>query len=127
LPQHVTLFNQSLKANLALATPNASEEQMIQLLSLLGLAPWLAQLPQGLQTRLGEYGVAVSGGQAKRIALARILLQQPDVLLLDEPFTGLDAASVQAVEDCLLQFNGILILASHHRPRLVHHIIQLGS
>ena len=117
VPQHVTLFNQSLAANLRLGQPNATGPQMLAMLQQLGLEPWLTSLPKGLNSQLGEYGAAVSGGQAKRIALARALLQQPKVLLLDEPYTGLDAASILAVEKCLDAFGGILIIASHQKPQ----------
>ncbi|WP_337879631.1 ATP-binding cassette domain-containing protein [Rheinheimera sp.] len=117
VPQHVTLFNQSLAANLRLGNPNATAEQMTTLLYRLGLAEWFSQLPNGLHTLMGEYGTSVSGGQAKRLALARALLQQPKVLLVDEPYTGLDAESVRAVEACLDKFNGILLIASHQKPQ----------
>ena len=74
--------------------------------------------PQGLQTRLGEYGAAVSGGQARRIALARLLLKPRALLLLDEPFAGLDAATREAVSAMLLQerAQGLLIVVSHQPP-----------
>jgi ATP-binding cassette subfamily C protein CydC len=85
LPQQVTLFNMSLAANLKLAAPDATDQQLLEALTQAQLADWLATLPLGLATELGEYGTAVSGGQARRIALARLLLQNADLLLLDDP------------------------------------------
>jgi len=61
------------------------------------LADWVASLPQGLATRVGEGGRQVSGGQARRISLARLALTNPGLVLLDEPFSGLDATTAQRV------------------------------
>ena len=81
------------------------------------LHDWVQNQPQQLDTVLGEYGAAVSGGQARRIALARILLTNRPVLLLDEPFAGLDPDTTQQVLQALLQRqrNGILVIVSHQR------------
>ncbi|MBY0419956.1 MAG: ATP-binding cassette domain-containing protein, partial [Pararheinheimera sp.] len=115
LSQQVNLFNMTLAANLRLAKPTASDELLLQALADAQLEPWLATLPQGLETELGEYGVAVSGGQARRIALARLLLQKSSILLLDEPLVGLDPDTAhQLIQNlrrrCQQQ---ILIIASH--------------
>ena len=115
LSQQVSLFNMTLAANLRLAKPTASDELLLQALADAQLEPWLATLPQGLETELGEYGVAVSGGQARRIALARLLLQKSSILLLDEPLVGLDPDTAhQLIQNlrrrCQQQ---ILIIASH--------------
>ena len=88
---------------------------MLQSLAEAQLSDWLVTLPQGLETELGEYGVAVSGGQARRIALARLLLQQSSVLLLDEPLVGLDSNTAQQLIQTLSRrcHHQILIIASH--------------
>ena len=80
-----------------------------------GLANWVHNLPQGLATPLGEYGMAVSGGQARRIALARLLLKPRQVMLLDEPFAGLDEATRHQVWQSLKahQQTGLLVIVSH--------------
>lgn len=115
LSQQVSLFNMTLAANLRLAKPQASDDELRQSLAEAQLGDWLATLPLGLDTELGEYGVAVSGGQARRIALARLLLQQSSIILLDEPLVGLDPDTalqlIQALRHrCQQQ---ILIIASH--------------
>ncbi|HBN88877.1 MAG TPA: thiol reductant ABC exporter subunit CydC, partial [Rheinheimera sp.] len=81
------------------------------------LKDWAKNQPQQLDTVLGEYGAAVSGGQARRIALARLLLTNRPMLLLDEPFAGLDPDTTQQVLQALLQRqrNGILVIVSHQR------------
>lgn len=115
LSQQVSLFNMTLAANLRLAKAQASDEELHQVLADAQLQDWLATLPQGLDTALGEYGVAVSGGQARRIALARMLLQNNSILLLDEPLVGLDSSTAQALIRTLRQrcHQQILIVASH--------------
>ncbi|WP_253448261.1 thiol reductant ABC exporter subunit CydC [Halomonas sp. Y3] len=115
LPQQWDLFDMSLAANLRLGDAGASDEALWALLDELALGDWARALPRGLDTPLGEYGAAVSGGQARRIALARLLLARRPVLLLDEPLAGLDAATRARVVECLLrrQGQGLLVVASH--------------
>lgn len=130
LSQQVGLFNMTLAANLRLAKPKASDEELLQSLAEAQLSDWLATLPLGLDTELGEYGVAVSGGQARRIALARLLLQQSSVLLLDEPLVGLDSHTANQLIQTLRRrcHQQILIIASH-QPLVIDlgcHQLQLN-
>ena len=115
LPQQLDIFDSSLASNLRLADPQASDEQLWQVLADVALADWAKQ-QNGLDTALGEYGAQISGGQARRIALARLLLAQRPILLVDEPFAGLDSASSYQVLAALRQrqANGLLIIVSHH-------------
>ena len=114
LPQQLDIFDRSLAGNLRLAAPKASDEQLWQVLTDVALADW-AREQNGLDTALGEYGAQISGGQARRVALARLLLAQRPILLVDEPFAGLDQASSEQVLRALRQrqANGILIIVSH--------------
>lgn len=115
LPQHFDIFDSSLANNLRLADPQASDEQLWQVLADVALADW-AEQQNGLDTALGEYGAQISGGQARRVALARLLLAQRPILLVDEPFAGLDSASSYQVLAALRQrqADGLLIIVSHH-------------
>lgn len=117
LSQHADIFDLTLAQNLRLADPNASDAQLWQVLKDTALHDWAQNQPQQLDTVLGEYGAAVSGGQARRIALARLLLTNRPVLLLDEPFAGLDPDTTQQVLHALLQRqrHGILVIVSHQR------------
>ncbi|WP_273022495.1 ATP-binding cassette domain-containing protein [Rheinheimera sp.] len=117
LSQQADIFDLTLAQNLRLADPNASDAQLWQVLKDTVLHDWAQNQPQQLDTVLGEYGAAVSGGQARRIALARLLLTNRPVLLLDEPFAGLDPDTTQQVLQALLQRqrNGILVIVSHQR------------
>lgn len=115
LSQQVSLFNMTLAANLRLAKPKACDDELRQSLAEVQLGDWLSTLPLGLETELGEYGVAVSGGQARRIALARLLLQNSSILLLDEPLVGLDPDTARQLIQTLSRRcqQQILIIASH--------------
>ena len=115
LPQQLDIFDSSLARNLRLADPQASDEQLWQVLHDVALADWAAA-QNGLATALGEYGAQISGGQARRVALARLLLAQRPILLLDEPFAGLDNDSSYQVLAALKQrqAEGVLIIVSHH-------------
>lgn len=115
LGQQVDMFDQSLADNLRLGKPSASDEELWEALKLVALDVWAKQA-QGLDTPLGEYGAKVSGGQARRIALARLLLEPKKILLLDEPFAGLDENNRERLWQILKQrqAHAILVVVSHH-------------
>jgi ATP-binding cassette subfamily C protein CydC len=117
LPQQADLFDLTLAQNLRLAAPTATDAQLWQVLDDVALSNWAKSQPLQLDTLVSEYGAAVSGGQARRIALARLLLTQRPVLLLDEPFAGLDPATTAHLLNTLLarQRNGLLLIVSHQQ------------
>lgn len=116
LGQQVDIFDQSLADNLRLGKAQASDEELWQVLDLVGLKAWADQQPDKLNAPLGEYGLFVSGGQARRIALARLLLSPKKILLLDEPFAGLDKGNQERLWQALQtwQQDKILVVVSHH-------------
>lgn len=117
LAQQIDIFDQTLAQNLRLGKAAANDDELWQVLKKVGLDKWASQQPSQLDTRLGEYGMAVSGGQARRIALARLLLSPKKILLLDEPFAGLNDDDRRALWQTLLQTqqNGLLIVVTHHQ------------
>ncbi|PYD63047.1 thiol reductant ABC exporter subunit CydC [Gluconacetobacter entanii] len=95
LSQATHLFEDTIRANLLLGRPDATEDDLWVALDRARVGDLVRDMPEGLDTWLGEGGARVSGGQGRRIALARTLLSQAPILILDEPATGLDAATEQ--------------------------------
>lgn len=117
VPQRPHLFNSSIRDNLLLANPAATDTELQQALADALLTDWVAALPEGLETRVGEGGSAVSGGEARRIALARALLKETPIVILDEPTEGLDLATEQKVIARLAtRLSGTTVLIITHRP-----------
>ena len=118
--QHTHLFNASVRDNLLLARPGASDDALFAALRDAHLADTIASLPAGLATQVGENGARFSGGEARRLAIARALLKDAPILLLDEPTEGLDAVSERAVLDGLrtLMRGRTTILITHRMQAL---------
>jgi thiol reductant ABC exporter CydC subunit len=102
-PQESHIFSASVAANLKIVNPEVSDSEVEELLRELGLGLWLSKLPDGLATGLGRNGVELSGGEAKRFGVARALLSDRPVLLLDEPTAELDRASARLVLKTVLE------------------------
>ncbi len=117
LTQYTDLFNESVANNLRIAQPNASDDSLWEALQAVGLADFVRALPEQLDTPMGEAGKQFSGGEARRIALARLMLKNPAVVLVDEPFSGLDQATAQAIQTVLEPWlEGRTLLAFGHAP-----------
>jgi thiol reductant ABC exporter CydC subunit len=101
--QDTYLFNESLRNNIAMARPQASETQLMQAIDRAALSEFVAALPEGLDTPVGERGMRLSGGQRQRVAIARAFLKDAPILILDEATSHLDAVSEAAVRSALEQ------------------------
>lgn len=116
IPQTPYIFDATLRENLAFANPDADDAAMLDALAKTGLAAKASKLENGLDTHVGETGTGFSGGEAHRIALARAILSQRPVVVLDEPFSAVDPATEHMLLDTLFEvFEGkTLIVITHH-------------
>ena len=117
--EDATLFSTSVRENVLLGRPDASEADLKQALSI-AQAEFVYDLPDGLETTIGEEGLSLSGGQRQRLALARAVAAKPDVLVLDDPLSALDVDTEALVEAALRQvLHGTTALIVAHRPSTV--------
>jgi len=113
--QDTYLFNSTLEANILLARPEATREVLLRAVEQAALTEFVAGLPEGLATRVGERGVQLSGGQRQRVAIARAFLKDAPVLVLDEATSHLDTLSEDLVRGALdtLMVDRTTILIAH--------------
>ncbi len=131
LTQRTELFQDSVRDNLRLAAPEATDARLWDALAAAGLAAPIRALPRGLDTLLGEGGLGLSGGESRRLALARLLLRAAPLWLLDEPTEGLDAATGRDVLTRVADHVGArtLVIATHIRreAEIADHLIILDG
>jgi ATP-binding cassette subfamily B protein len=137
--QDTYLFNDTLRANVALARPDADEAAISRALDEAALADFVATLPEGLDTRVGERGVQLSGGQRQRVAIARAFLKNAPTLILDEATSHLDAVSEAQVRQALdtLMRDRTTVVIAHRLSTVRHadlivvldqgHLVELGA
>lgn len=115
VPQEVILFGGTIRENIAYGQLDASEEQILEAAHQANCIEFIQQLPEGLETIVGERGIKLSGGQRQRIAIARAILKDPAILLLDEATSALDSESEKLVQDALehLMKNRTSIVIAH--------------
>ncbi|HET6623439.1 MAG TPA: ABC transporter ATP-binding protein, partial [Gaiellaceae bacterium] len=129
--QEAHVFDSTIRENLRLACPQATDDELLSVLRRVRLEDLVSSLPDGLDTLVGEDGTELSGGQRQRLVLARALLSDAPVLLLDEPTAHLDAETAEAVvADALESASGRSVLLVTHRPEgldLVDEVVTLGA
>ena len=120
--QETVLFHDTVRANIAYGRPDATMEEIIAAAKAAHAHEFIAQLPDGYDTMLGERGVVLSGGQRQRIAIARALLKDAPILILDEATSALDAESERLVQDALRRLmQGRTAIVIAHRLSTVRH------
>lgn len=120
LSQHDHLFSTTILDNLMLAAPDASQGRVEQACRLAGILPFIEAQPHGFDTFVGAHGAKISGGEARRLGLARALLKEAPILILDEPTEGLDTETERAVLEAVLTATRerALLLITHRRACL---------
>ena len=131
IQQQTYLFNMTLAENLRIGNPEATDEELAAVLAQVGLGPLLERLPKGLETMVDEAGLRFSGGERHRIALARVLLQDVPIVILDEPCAGLDPLTEKALlETVFTALEGrTVIMITHHLQgvALMDRVVFLGG
>lgn len=127
--QDAVLFNGTIRSNLLLASPSAGDGELTEVCRLAGVSAILESLPDGLDTPVGDRGYTLSGGQRKRIAIARALLARPEVLILDEATTSFEERMErEMIRDLRMARPGLTLIQVTHRlqtARDAEHIIAL--
>jgi len=130
LPQNPVLFRDTVAGNLCLAKENASDNDLIDALELAGLSDWLAGLPQGVNTWLDEAAANLSGGERRRLAIARLFLSDGEIVLLDEPTASLDDRTLGELNQSLERWlkGRTAVIVTHRADRMVpvDHRLRLG-
>ncbi|WP_432839525.1 amino acid ABC transporter ATP-binding/permease protein [Dactylosporangium sp. CA-092794] len=122
------LFDTTIEANLRIGRPEATREELFEALAAARIDGWVRSLPDGLDTLVGEHGAAVSGGQRRRLALARVLLADFPVLILDEPTEHLDEQTATGLLDDLLDATrGRTVLLITHRADVAARVDEVIS
>lgn len=122
VPQDHVLFSRSIRDNILFGKPNATDAEIDEAIRLSHFRKDLAMLPQGLETLVGEKGVALSGGQKQRISIARALIKDPDILILDDSLSAVDAKTETAIIENIRQGReGKTTIITTHRLSAIEH------
>ena len=127
VPQQIELFQGNLLENIAIGDLEPDIKRVNDLISQLGLETFIKNLPQGIQTQIGEHGASLSGGERQRVAIARALYKEPDILIFDEATSSLDSLSEQYVKKALnnLTKQGKTIIIIAHRLSTIKNADQI--
>jgi len=116
VPQDTVLFNDTIYENIRYGRPDATEEDIREAVRLAHLEQCIAQLPQGMETMVGERGLKLSGGEKQRVAIARTMLKRPAILVFDEATSSLDSKTERAIVQAMREVSkGHTSLVIAHR------------
>lgn len=130
--QDTFLFHDTIRANLLWACPEANDEEITQALRLAAAEEFVSELPDGVETILGDRGIRLSGGERQRLALARALLRRPSLLLLDEATSALDSENEKRIQSAIEDLHGhmTIVIIAHRLSTLrradVIHVLERG-
>jgi ATP-binding cassette subfamily B protein len=122
VPQDHVLFSRSVKENILFGNEEASEQELEEAIDLAAFRKDLQMLPEGLETLVGEKGVALSGGQKQRISIARALIRKPEILILDDSLSAVDAKTEKRIIDNIRQArkDKTTIITTHRMSAVAH-------
>ena len=122
VPQQLELFAGTVIENIALGVTNPDMQRVVEVIKKLGLENFIDDLPQGLDTRIGEHGTSLSGGERQRLAIARAVYRNPEIILFDEATSSLDTLAEKDVKQVIKQLasEGKTIVIIAHRLSTVH-------
>lgn len=131
VPQDHVLFSKSVKENILFGRPDATDEELQQAIDLSAFRKDLELLPEGLETLVGEKGVALSGGQKQRISIARALIKNPEILMLDDSLSAVDAKTEKKIIDNIrrVRKDKTTLITTHRMSAVQHadHIIVMDD
>ena len=121
VPQDTVLFNDTIRYNIAYAKPDATDEEVIAAANSADLGELLSRLPDGLDTVVGERGLKLSGGEKQRLAISRVILKAPKIIVFDEATSSLDSQSERAILDALnkISNNATTMVIAHRLSTVV--------
>src|SRR5690625_285423 len=126
VPQDPFLFNTTVRENLILVEENANEEQLWEALEFSSAAEFVRNLPEGLDTMIGDRGIKLSGGERQRLVLARAILRKPSILILDEATSSLDTENERRIQEALERLKGkMTLVVIAHRLTTIRHADQV--
>jgi ABC-type transport system involved in Fe-S cluster assembly fused permease/ATPase subunit len=122
VPQHTALFNETLRYNLAYGRPEATDADLQKAIENAHLDAFIASLPDGLNTIVGEHGLKLSGGERQRVAIARVLLKNPAILIFDEATSSLDTKTEHLIQTNIEEIsrNATTLIIAHRLSTVVH-------
>ena len=121
VPQDTVLFNDTIRYNIAYAKPDATDEEVLAAANSADLSELLSRLPDGLETVVGERGLKLSGGEKQRLAISRVILKAPKIIVFDEATSSLDSQSERAILDALnkISNNATTMVIAHRLSTVV--------
>ena len=122
VPQDTVLFNDTIAYNIRYGRPEASEEEVYAAARLASIHDFIVSLPKGYETRVGERGLKLSGGEKQRVAIARTVLKNPPILVLDEATSALDIGTEREIQAALKEVskNRTTMVIAHRLSTIVH-------
>ena len=121
MPQDTVLFNDTIRYNIGYAKPDATEEEILAAADSADLSGLLSRLPDGLDTVVGERGLKLSGGEKQRLAISRVILKAPRIIVFDEATSSLDSRSEKAILEALnrVSRNATTLVIAHRLSTVV--------